>query len=150
MSSDTKSAATAVEHFLAEHARASEVFEKNTTSWLKQLRTKGLEQFAQQGFPTVRDEDWKYTNVTPLTNCNFKWQSGIENLPTIPAKFSIEDNAQRLVFVNGHFAPKLSTLSALPTGVTITNLANALNQQPHLLEPYLGQIADQKTPALLL
>ena len=144
----TKSGDTAVDHFLAEHARANKTLADKEIPWLKQLREQGLAQFAKQGFPTSRDEDWKYTNATPLTKRNFKYfPAHIDNsvAPSIPTQLLIEPAAQRLVFINGHFAPQLSALAALPHGVTITNLANALVQQPQLLEPYLGQLADQKT-----
>jgi Fe-S cluster assembly protein SufD len=48
--------------------------------------------------------------------------------------------AHRLVFVNGHYAPTLSSVSALPIGVTVTNLRAALANPSDLIEKHLGQL----------
>ncbi len=46
--------------------------------WLKDLREKAFEYFTENGFPTPKDEEWKYTNVASLPISNFKFQ--ISNL----------------------------------------------------------------------
>lgn len=109
--------------------------------WVRQLRAAGATRFADLGFPTTRHEDWKYTNV-----------SAIERQLHTPATASIGVGAaqleallfsgvatHRLVFVNGHYAPSLSKLGALLTGVTVGSLAEALATQPEKLEPHLGR-----------
>ena len=40
--------------------------------WLQRLRANAMEQFAELGFPSVKDEEWKYTNVAPLAAIDFK------------------------------------------------------------------------------
>src|SRR4051812_18132483 len=84
----------------------------NQPSWLFPLRKAGLASFAEQGFPTLNDEDWRFTNVSPIASRPFKpafeanvtevSSAALEKLPfaKIPGP--------RLVFVNGHYAPSLS------------------------------------------
>ena len=40
--------------------------------WLQRLRANAMERFAELGFPSVKDEEWKYTNVAPLAAIDFK------------------------------------------------------------------------------
>ena len=44
-----------------------------------------------------------------------------------------------LVFVNGLFSQELSTLAALPKGVTVGSLAAQFKNNPAGLEPHLGR-----------
>ncbi len=90
--------------------------------WLQQLREQSLSRFETLGFPTVNDEEWKYTNVTqivqaklaPIVTANGSNISG-ESLASF-----VYDEARdsRLVFVNGIFREELSSTSKLPDAVT--------------------------------
>ena len=72
---------------------------------LKNLREKAFAYFEQNGFPTVGDEEWKYTNVASLVSSEFKIQdskSEIENADLL-GKFNFERNgftALNLAFAN--------------------------------------------------
>src|SRR3982751_4145288 len=50
-----------------------ERFEKEAKQppWLFPLRKAGISRFAEQGFPTINDEDWRFTNVAPITKLPF-------------------------------------------------------------------------------
>ena len=76
--------------------------------WLQDLRERGAATFTSLGFPTVRDEEWRYTNVAPIAAGEFQPASvatlgaaAVEALPYAGA------TALRLVVVNGRFAPEL-------------------------------------------
>lgn len=129
----------AVEHYLGEYNRIKKNLAGCELPWLQQLRAQALTQFTQQGFPTFRDEDWKYTNIAPLTKQALSWAIPQPN-PTVP-DVSFDLPYQRLVFVNGHFSAKLSKLDAPTSGIQITNLAKVLNEQPGLAEKHLQRIA---------
>lgn len=95
-------------------------------AWLASLRNKAIRRFDELGFPTTRDEEWKYTNVAPIVRAAFR--------PGAPPRLSELDVVRfflpeacgsRLVFVNGYFAPELSNTSALPAGVSVGNFAEA-------------------------
>jgi len=81
---------------------------------LRTVKQRALDEFLARGYPTQRDEDWKYTSLKRLETRSF------EMAATAPiAAADIENQAidapewLRLVFVNGHFAAGLS--SALPS-----------------------------------
>src|SRR5438477_6111596 len=40
--------------------------------WMRKVRREAIERFAALGFPTTRDEEWKFTNVAPLTKISFQ------------------------------------------------------------------------------
>jgi Fe-S cluster assembly protein SufD len=93
-------------------------------SWLTRVRKKAIERFDKLGFPTLRNEEWRFTNLAPLTKVPFHLPSAEgENLSEaqLPAWASTANC--RLVFVNGRYAPKLSRPGKLPAGVVLGNLA---------------------------
>jgi len=111
-------------------------------SWLRELRQGGAARFAEVGFPTPRDEEWKYTDVTPIVQTGFKPAAGGAN-DVDPARlegFWFENlPSHRLVFVNGHYSEKVSTPGMWPTGVTVRGLDEALRKQAQGIGPYLGR-----------
>ncbi|MDE3068876.1 MAG: Fe-S cluster assembly protein SufD [Verrucomicrobiota bacterium] len=114
-------------------------------AWLAPLRKAGLASFADQGFPTLRDEDWRFTNVAPIASLPFQPAAeaavnGAETRVLDQAAFA-RLPGHRLVFVNGFFSAKLSAVRALPAGTHIESLAATLAGQPALAEGRLGQYA---------
>jgi len=57
---------------LAEHARFVQGRGTTAPSWVRELRTRGAERFAALGFPTVRQEEWRFTNVAPIADTPFR------------------------------------------------------------------------------
>src|SRR3954453_18798261 len=124
-----------------------ERFEKQPTTpaWVFPLRKAGLARFAELGFPTLKDEDWRFTNVAPISNLPFKpvFQAASDGL-TVEAinQFTLGNlPTHRLVFLNGHYAAELSSPITLPTGVKAGSLAAALITDSVLLEKHLAQYA---------
>src|SRR5947209_15755657 len=99
-------------------------------SWLIKRREEAFEHFERAGFPTVREEEWKYTNVAPIARARFQPVLGFKNVTR-----SLNGNAKnllfpeakesRLVFVNGVFQRELSS-SNLPDGVGVSDLSIVL------------------------
>jgi Fe-S cluster assembly protein SufD len=126
-----------------------ERFEKSrddgAPSWVFPVRKAALARFAETGFPTPRDEDWRYTNVAPIANLPFRpildsatRDLSSESVDLFPfARLS----GIRLVFVNGTFVPHLSVLPQRNSGVRIKNLKSALVEQQSLLETHLAKLA---------
>jgi len=113
--------------------------------WLQETRKGAIRRFEAIGFPTLKMEDWKRTDVRPITRIPFKVDPS-QDPPRIPGDlieaytFGVLKCSQ-LVFVNGHFAPKLSYLRWLPDGVRVRSLGELLQRRPRDLEPHLGRIA---------
>lgn len=121
-------------------------------SWLRDLRAQGRDRFATLGFPTVKNESWRYTNLRALDKLAFKPAGAVEGgvsfdrLPTVRAEGA---SGPRLVFVDGRLRTELSSTTGLPEGVTLTGLADALARQPDFLAEHLGRAAAPDDEALV-
>ncbi|MGA3293901.1 MAG: Fe-S cluster assembly protein SufD [Candidatus Acidiferrales bacterium] len=119
--------------------------EKSATSrelpWLRKLRQDGFARFAETGFPTLRSEDWRFTNVSAISQTPFRLARNGHHVPS-PADiqaYRIAGAACQLVFVDGHFAAGLSSIGELPAGVRVSSLAAELARDPRAIEPHLGR-----------
>lgn len=113
--------------------------------WLVPLRKAGIASFAEQGFPTLQDEDWRFTNVAPIEQLPFQSApevavNGAETKVLNAAAFAKLPGC-RLVFVNGFFSAKLSAVKSLPNGVRVENLSAACVRDSALVEKHLGKLA---------
>ena len=112
--------------------------------WLSRRRQAGKAYFMKQGFPEVREEAWKYTRIAPITagQYNFPEQNSLVDLEsnTLEPFLPQSGGGWRLVFINGHFMPHLSSDQPLPTGVMLTSLANILETMPEQAETHLARI----------
>src|SRR5436309_11956889 len=97
--------------------------------WVFPLRKAGLARFAELGFPTVQHEDWRFTNVAPIAKLPFKpvFELSRDGLTgEAVSKFTLGSlPASRLVFLNGHYAPELSSPGPQQPGVIVSGLAAA-------------------------
>src|SRR5437867_979953 len=129
------------------HLEKFERFEKEAKQppWVFPLRKAGIARFAELGFPTLQQEDWRFTNISPIAKLPFKpvFQPPRHGLtPEKIAGFPFGSLAAiRLVFVNGHFVPELSSTAGQNGGIIISNLAAALVRDSGLLEKHLGRYA---------
>ncbi len=112
--------------------------------WLTGLRQSGLDRFQAEGFPTGRDEDWRFVNLAPLTGTSFQLApadvTGVRLDDLAPFLYAIP-GVSTLVFVNGRFVPALSTIAAHPAGVTVGHLAGAIRVGTPILGQHLGNYA---------
>ncbi len=115
-----------------------------TGHWLTALRQSGLDRFREVGFPTSRDEDWRFLNLVPLTGQQFRLAkpdaSGVRGQDLAPYRFAIP-GIHTLVFVNGRYVPALSSVNGLPAGVTVLSLASAVSAHGDLIHRHLGKYA---------
>jgi Fe-S cluster assembly protein SufD len=121
--------------------------------WLQDLRARAATSFASLGFPTVRDEEWRFTNVAPIASAEFK-PADIDAVYATEedlAGYLYSEAAHRIVIVNGRFSAELSRAMDLPAGVRVGSLAAAITEQAEVVQRYFGQLADFTTrgfPAL--
>ena len=110
--------------------------------WLDDLRSRGAARFTALGIPTVRDEDWRFTNAAPLNTIDFVPAQPISGTAARLARFGYTDAPLRLVIVNGRFDTTLSRTRGLPSGVHAESLAIALQDHADVVQRYFGQLAD--------
>lgn len=106
-----------------------------------ELRRSAIERFREAGFPTIKQEAWRNTNVKAIA------QGGFTPVAK-PARLSQDDLAphlyagtSRLTFVDGRYAPELSSPPELPAGVFVGSLAQALQEHPGEVLEHLGRYA---------
>ena len=135
---------------LAEHARFKQGRGMSSPAWLRELRERGAARFAALGFPTVRQEEWRFTNVAPIADTPFRLaEKTPTNAADLTGRVRIPETAARIVILNGHFAPELSSLDKLPRGLVAGSLANAIaHNRPELA--HLGQLAWEHAPFVAL
>ena len=117
--------------------------------WLQDLRDRAAARFSALGFPTVREEEWRFTNVAPIASAEFKL-AGTEPVIITEselAEYLYSDAEHRLVIVNGAFSRALSRVEGLPGGLLVGSLAAAVTEQPEIVQRYFGQLADFGTRA---
>jgi Fe-S cluster assembly protein SufD len=120
--------------------------------WLRQLRRDAASAFHRLGIPTTRHEEWRHTNVVPLSKIPFRLpEKDGAGHGVVRRGYAPSSAAVRLVFVDGRFDTKASSIPALPGGTKTGSLAVALRDTPALVEQTLGRLAPhQKHPFVAL
>lgn len=118
-------------------------------SWFDRLRVNAMDRFAELGFPSVKEEEWKYTNVAPVTKVDFEslsspvvemaaGNSELLNLGVAEARDS------QLVFVNGKLRNDLSSVASLRDDVVAVDLSRAIADKHYveIVREHLARSAD--------
>jgi len=115
-----------------------------TVPWLELVRSSAIDRFEQLGFPSVRDEEWKYTNLAPLAKESFTPAiSGGEIAIADVSRFAHRETAgTHLVVVNGFLREDLSVTTGLGN-VVATDLFSAAADARYnkLVRKYLARNA---------
>lgn len=104
--------------YIKEFARSIEASAQQ--DWLKDLRRKAFEYFTETGFPTSRDEDWKYTDVKEVAG----GQWSVANHANAISE-SAGNAVNKIVFVDGIYSEDASSLGELPEGVVVSKFAES-------------------------
>ncbi len=92
---------------------------------LQELRTQAAGYLQEETIPTRKNEEWRFTDLAPLLTQTFTPPPPQLPAANIHSLTLPEALNTRLVFINGIYAPQLSSIADLPTGVFIGNLAAA-------------------------
>jgi len=124
--------------------------------WLSSIRRGALARFAETGFPTTREEAWRFTNVAPIGRVKFspaeapaaaaareEWLPWLDDV--VFRALDSEAAAGWIVFLDGHFAPALSRI-APDSPVRIASLARAIAEDRDNVEPFLTDPDDAASP----
>ncbi len=117
-------------------------------AWLAPIRERAMAAFQAAGFPTTKNEDWHFTNPSPIAEATFapmRGPAGTASVAQITQLLFGETSWPRLVFINGRFVPALSTNGI--DGVKAMSLATAYREEPSLLERHLTRQADTQDPS---
>lgn len=141
MNTATARASTgAVEHY-------RDVFDAQFTQTdaMAGLRRAAFEHFAARGFPTQRDEPWKYTNLRRLLSRRFQPAQGAALNTQQPLWLQ---GGNRIVLANGQYSSALSSPTVQPPGLTMLTLAKWIANDPTDAAAYLATTLTEDTSAL--
>lgn len=110
------------------------------------LRKDAISKFGTLNIPTQKDEEWKYTNISPILKHNFSPVPVKANFSSeFISKFLFDKMEHSLlVFVNGIFSTELSKLIDIPKGVEIGSLADAIKNNHTVVKKHLGKYAENE------
>jgi len=122
-------------------------------SWSQPLRRAAIARFAEMGFPTTRLEDWKFTSLESIAKIPFQPSQMPDESLTAEELMSVCPQAAgaryRLVFVNGYFSDRLSTIEDLPQGVVGGSLGSPSASSAELINLHLARYASFESRPLV-
>ena len=142
--------ATSTARYVHAFAERESAFPGHHLEWLRGVRRAGIDAFSRAGFPTPRNEHWKYTNVSPIERRRFDLatpSSGAVPAGGPGARVPKGCASPCLVFVDGRFDRELSNLRASPAGVRIEDLTHVIEHDSGFLEGRLGRIVSPEKTA---
>jgi Fe-S cluster assembly protein SufD len=138
-----------IDTYLADFDSFERRVAKDGSAPLRRLRRAAIERFAALGFPTLKDEEWRFTNLAPLTRVPFEpgeadgEAAAGSRRQVIPA----DRPGTSLLLVNGQRPIFRHQGPPLPEGVLVCGLAEALARHRDLVEPHLARLADYERHA---
>ncbi len=110
-------------------------------------RQESWDRFMEVGFPTIKDEEWKYTNLKKILNeeyslCQAKGGE-IEKSALNGQQLNLEGSI-KLYFVDGTFNKNMS--DTIPEGLNISTLQNMELEQPSLVKEYFNRALPKDEP----
>lgn len=110
--------------------------------FVKKIREQSLKALNSSPFPNRKMEDWRFTDLRPITRTDFVHYSDAGVLPAVDVeKYYIpESDRSRLVFINGEFQEKYSSIGGLGKGVTVGNLSDHLEEKE--VQEYLNNLVN--------
>ena len=119
--------------------------------WLSDARQAALDSAQRVGFPGPRDEAWKYTRLNAIQQTLYALATDIDDVDfdvcSIVAENRIANAVALLVFINGHYQARYSTVADLPPGLCIVSLKQALNETPDQVAACFGRLAQIRDSA---
>jgi Fe-S cluster assembly protein SufD len=115
-------------------------------SELHNVRTNAIKIFEKKGFPTKKEEAWKYTSLNTILKNDFtvfpKHENAIE-LPDVKKYFLHEIDTYKVVFIDGVFNSFLS--STTHDGLDICLMSSAFTKPKYkmVIDTYFNQIASK-------
>ena len=110
-------------------------------SALNALRAEAVDRVGVLTVPTIRDEEWRFTDISPLTRQTFQPVRGPAPRELADAeRFHVDEATTRLVFVDGVYAPGLSRIAA--DGAVVANLSAVDSRQGEIVARHLGRYAE--------
>ena len=116
-----------------------QVIDPEIVGLVQELRDRASLWVNKLTIPTKRDEEWRFTDLSPLLQVNFQKPDTFDLPQSTATELTLPEAPIRLVFVNGVYAPQLSAVADLPEGLVVTNLAQLPTTYRTKVSKYLAQ-----------
>ncbi len=138
----------ALQHYRQHFQQVKEVLPGRQLPWLAELREQAINDFLSQGFPTRKNEDWKYTSTVPLARNNFQISDTAESVNHLlaPELDLFAGKSHQMVFVDGYFVSALSRIAQVPKNALLTSLSDAIQRFPEQVKQYFQQKHQEQQP----
>jgi len=93
---------------------------------LAAARQAAFARFLDRGFPSTREEDWRFTNVAPVAALEYVRPTSTADRAAVEPLLFGDAIRHQIVLLNGRFEPALSRLDALPSGVLVQPLTEVV------------------------
>ena len=108
-----------------------------------QIRQSALQTFETLGFPTIRHEEWKYSNVKAMIGEQYSLGDATDLTAADLAPLQIPNLAGNILFfVNGHYRPDMSQIVSPATHLQIKSFADALQTDAETIGLHFSRYAD--------
>ncbi len=131
--------AVATNSYLASLLAGRPQVPQSPLAWFNDLRAHAVDRVGALTVPTTRDEEWRFTDISPLTKSSFQPAYNAAQVDAADLEhFTLPEAGARLTFVDGVYVPQLSFNTA---GIVIENIADGLDKHGAAMQAHLGQQA---------
>ena len=124
---------------------------RHSAEVLNAPRARAFAHFRQSGFPTVKDEKYKYTDIGKLFEPDYGLNLNRLSIPVNPNdvfKCDVPNMSTSLFFVLNDSFYRENATGRLPEGVLLGSLKAMSEAHPDLVRSYYGKLADTSTDAV--
>jgi Fe-S cluster assembly protein SufD len=106
------------------------------------IRRDAMHRFVELGFPTTRQEEWRFTNILPITTIEFQpiLRYELNGVTKKDIQRYMLDNVLQLVFIDGMFSMELSNINSHPIGITAGSLTEMSREHPETIRSYINNM----------
>lgn len=124
------------ETLLSSYKNLESDLNRSSLKIIKEKRENAFSQFEKTGFPTTKNEEWKYTNIAPALKHDYSLEARSSlTQKEIEQLFFPNVKANAIVFINGKYSKEFSTIIAPESSLIIREFSEA---EPEILAKYFG------------
>lgn len=115
------------------------------------VRKNAIAAFSELGFPHLKMEEWRYTDISRLLQHRFQLaETTVDHSHIDLTPFLFDGpNAGLLIFINGQFSPGLSQQNVPVKEDFLSDMASAFEKYPHLINEHLNRYVNNNAFAAL-
>jgi Fe-S cluster assembly protein SufD len=138
----TQSADKNIQWYISKFQDLEQNLNGEKSSQIHALRREAIRKLADIGFPTSRQEEWRFTNILPITKIDFQPAVDLElkNVADADIRQYFLEDSERLVFIDGIFSPKYSDIGPLPLGTVVENFSETLKKYPQIIQSHIASL----------